>query len=142
MQLPTRSYGQVIEALRKMAENTGSDKRRLSRMEIQTKVQVGVLINGQLRAKFTGLSRDISQGGIGLFHLRPRRTGTADRRRISPPARTSTSWSSAPACSGVVIANGIFGVGAEFTLEANADLIKAWDTFSKTSSSRGSRRRE
>ncbi len=111
-----------------MAENTGSDKRRLSRMEIQTKVQVGVLINGQLRAKFTGLSRDISQGGIGLFISVPVEQG--QQIVVELPAGQNKHVLVICTCMfGRVIANGIFGVGAEFTLEANADLIKAWDTF-------------
>src|SRR5436305_13639923 len=71
MQLPTRVYGQVVEALQKAAENSGSDKRRLSRMEIQTKVNVGVILNGQLRAKLTALTRDLSIGGIGRFISTP-----------------------------------------------------------------------
>jgi hypothetical protein len=128
MQLPTRTFGQIVETLRNLAENTGSDKRRLSRMEVQTKVQVGVLVNGQLCAKFTALSRDLSQGGVGLFISVPVERGQQVLIEF-PRGHHERSLVVCTAMFGRMIANGIFSIGAEFTLEADTDLVAAWDGF-------------
>ena len=91
-------------------------------------MQVGVLANGQLRSKFTALSRDLSQGGIGLFLSVPVERGWQLVVEF-PRGHNERSLIVCTAMFGRMIANGIFSIGAEFTLEANADLVAAWDAF-------------
>src|ERR1700677_484115 len=67
LKLSPQEFGKVLEALRVSASSGGSDKRRFNRIDVEAKISLASLNNGQVNRVYDGISRDISINGMGLL---------------------------------------------------------------------------
>src|ERR1700722_18084971 len=67
LKLSPQEFGKVLEALRVSASAGGSDKRRFNRIDVEAKISLASLNNGQVSRVYDGISRDISINGMGLL---------------------------------------------------------------------------
>jgi hypothetical protein len=126
MQLSSQRYATVVTGLRHAAESSGSDKRKFTRMEVQARVSLALLRRGEISSGiFSGLTRDVSMAGIGLFLAMHLESG--QQMVVEIPAEEETP--SLMICNvrhSRMIANGIFAIGAEFAADASEDLAAQW----------------
>lgn len=125
MQLSPQRFGKIIGTLREAAQSGGSDKRRLTRMEVQARVQVAALTGSTVTSRFTALTKDISMGGAGVFQAVPRETGSRQLIEL-PEGNGKSALLVAIVMHSRTVANGIFALGLEFISDADADLTAKW----------------
>ena len=131
MNLPIRHYGVVLDALRIAAESGGNEKRRHNRVEIQAKIELASLDSahgGVVNRIYTALTRDISLGGLGLLQY----TATEVGRLFVVCLPTDRNSHLHIVCKSVFtrpLAEGVFGVGAEFEAEAPPALVEQIQKF-------------
>jgi hypothetical protein len=68
MVIPPQYYSEIISFLQRDASSSkGQELRRTSRMQIWTRVPIGVLKDRNLGQRVVAIARDISMEGIGLL---------------------------------------------------------------------------
>jgi hypothetical protein len=126
MQLSSQRYATVVTCLRRAAESSGSDKRKFTRMEVQARVSLALLRGGEISSVvFTGLTRDVSMEGMGLFLAMHLESG----QQMVVELPTEGEKPMLMICNvrhSRMIANGIFAIGAEFVADAGEDLAGQW----------------
>jgi hypothetical protein len=114
MQLAVQDYAAIIASLKEGAQAGGHhEKRRATRMELQSKVVVAPVNNGVIGTAFCDLTRDISLTGMGLLQ------SVAMNRDQHLVVRLPRGAKKALFVLCVVmhcraLADGLFGVGIEF----------------------------
>jgi len=125
MQLTSRKFAAVVGNLKQAAESSGSDKRQFTRIEVQARISMAILRNGELTSIFTGLTRDVSMAGLGIFQAIDLQAGT--ELVINLPGEDGSPLLMRCVVKHCrMIANGIFSVGATFVAEANDELAAQW----------------
>jgi len=127
MQLTAQQFGEVLESLRGGSRaGGGSEKRRFVRTEVQARVVVATLLAGTPGRCYSALTRDLSFGGIGLIQALA--ADLSDRLLVRLPCGSKPPLMIV--CVVVhykTLADGIFGVGAEFVAEAGPDMVGQLD---------------
>lgn len=67
MHLSSQHFAEVVEALRHGRVGGGHERRQITRLEVQTRLQIARYRDGVCAEELNVLSRDISIGGIGLL---------------------------------------------------------------------------
>jgi hypothetical protein len=122
LKLTPYQFGTIFEALRVAGTSRGSEKRQATRMDVQTKLSLASLADGKINRCYSALSRDISASGIGFFQYAPLTNG--ERFLICFPFGKEELII---VCSSMFcrpLAEGLFGVGAQFEAIAEAAIIE------------------
>jgi hypothetical protein len=126
LKLNTQQFAAVFEGLRNAGQSAGNEKRQSTRMEVQAKIRLALLVdvNGvdSVGRVFSGLTRDISACGLGLFQFLP----------LNPGIRFLVCLPDGKSEMGIVVtsrfcralAEGVYGVGAEFETIAGTNLMQ------------------
>ena len=124
MNIPLQPFAQVLSALqRPSATGDGREKRRTTRMNIETVVEITLLANARGSRTIKAISRDISQSGIGL--VTGTSFGTGDRLAVHlPRAKHAPMIMLAIVKVCVEVCDGVFKVGVEFVKELTEDELK------------------
>jgi hypothetical protein len=124
VQLTAQQFNDVLESLEQGNRSLGnSDQRRHGRLEVHSKVAVASVVDNKLARRYSAIACDISTGGIGLYQSQATQAG--DRLLVWLPCTdksTTTVVCSVAHCK--VLADGIFGVGAEFVQDAAAQAAR------------------
>jgi hypothetical protein len=125
LKLSSQQFGTIFEALRAAAATGGSEKRLSTRMEVQTSVKLATLQDGKtIRRCFTGLTRDISTCGVGLYQYAPGDIGSLFLVGFPYAKSELVLISSVRFCR--PMAEGLFGIGGQFEALANKELVEQW----------------
>lgn len=130
MQLPIQHYGAIVDALRKTAESRGNEKRRHNRMEVQARVDLALLANGlnQVTRVYTGLTRDVSIGGIGVMQYVPIEVGQHFIACL-PCEKDESLYLLCKSVFCRALAEGLFGIGSEFVSVAKPEIVDQMMSF-------------
>jgi hypothetical protein len=133
MKLSIPTYAEVLEALRTAADSRGSDKRQFSRVDINVRLQLAILTRDEkptVEREFTGMTKDISLGGLGLIQSVPIESG----RRFVAVLPRLREQPVCIVCQSVfcrVLAEAFYNIGGIFLSEADAELIAAVKALQK-----------
>ena len=119
--LAPQQFAMIFEALRQAGSNAGSEKRQSTRMDVQAKVEMATIVNGKVSRTYTGLTRDVSAAGIGLFQHMPAEPGT--RMLVCFPTSRGEIVIECVSRFCRAVAEGMFGVGAQFEGLAAQELV-------------------
>ncbi len=126
MQLPIQHYGAILDALRKVADGRSNEKRRHNRVEIQAKIDLALLSNSptgsHVTRVYSGLTRDVSIGGLGVMQYVPIEVGQLFLACL-PTEKQSVLYLVCKSVFCRALAEGIFGIGAEFVVEAKPEVV-------------------
>ncbi len=128
MQLALQQFGNVINALRKTGESSGSEKRRHNRIEIQAQVKMAALAGGKIVRFYTSLTQDLSVAGIGLFQYSAMESGEEFLVRLPTTAEEEAESDLLVTCRTTFcrpVAEGLFKLGAGFISIADAKMLAA-----------------
>jgi hypothetical protein len=106
-------FSEIVSHVRFASRAGASERGRSSRMDIQHPVQVTRLSKGDGHAKFTVLSRDLCQEGMGLFSARPMLKGEQFSVRLPRDEKRSIDVLSVVIFH-ETIADDMFSVGLQF----------------------------
>jgi hypothetical protein len=119
MQLADQDLADVVGALRmEKAGSAAKEKRRAVRVMVNARLNVGLMSGDAIEKQFSVLTRDVSVVGIGLFQSLASKPG--QELLLALPRNSGK-----PPLIYVIrvmhcreVADGIYGVGCEFTREA------------------------
>ncbi|MBC8107781.1 MAG: PilZ domain-containing protein [Anaerolineae bacterium] len=123
MKLSVQDFAEIVGALRGEGNNLGAhEKRRAVRMEVNSKLVVGVLNDGVIGRKYSVLTRDISLAGIGLLQsiaLQQKQEFVLSlpRQHGKPPLFFVTVVMHCRP-----LADGLYGLGCEFVRQAPPEM--------------------
>ena len=122
MHLSAQHLAEVVEALRHERAGCGHERRQVTRLEVQTSLQIARYRDGICTEEINVLTRDISIGGIGLLQSVAMEVGEQVVVRLPRLERPPLFVLSAVThCRR--LGDGLWGVGMRFqrllTLEAN-----------------------
>jgi PilZ domain len=120
MKLSPQQFSRVFDFLRAEAAARGSDKRQMTRMEVQATVTLAMLKQGKPDRQFTALTRDVSINGLGLFQHSLASIGETFVVRFPLEKEEMFMVCAVRFCRPV--AQGLYGVGSEFIALADAGL--------------------
>jgi hypothetical protein len=121
MQLTAQQFSEVLMSLRGSGSPTSdTEQRRFSRMNVQAKVAVASIVNGRAARCYTVLTQDISFGGIGLMQSVELEHGSRLLVRL-PRGEKPPLMVVAAVARCKTLADGLFGIGAEFVVEADVN---------------------
>ena len=124
MKLTIQDFAEVVGALRGPCTDGGAqEKRRAVRMVVTAKLEATVLRGDELSRKFSTLTRDVSLTGVGLFQS----VALQQNQEIVlnlPRASGKPLFVCAIVMHCRPLADGVFGVGCEFTRQAPVDMQK------------------
>jgi hypothetical protein len=123
--LNPHQFANVLESLRKAGSTGGSDKRRTTRMEVQARITLATLTSDGPGKCFSALTRDVSMSGVGFFQHFPSELGSQFLACFPFGKGTLVLMCTTKFCR--VMAEGMFGVGAEFTSLADEKTIKQFN---------------
>jgi hypothetical protein len=121
MQLTAQQLSDVVTSLRQSGPGASAmEQRRFNRMEVQAKVAVASIGEGNAPRCYTALTRDISFGGLGLMQSLVAEQGGRLLVRLPRGEKAALMMVCATThCR--VLADGLYGVGVEFLLEADVE---------------------
>jgi hypothetical protein len=122
LKLTPQQFGKVFDKLRELGTTGGSEKRLATRMDVQAKVKLASMELGRITRCFTGLTRDVSACGVGLFQHTPAEIGK--QFVVSFPSGNSEIYIVCTARFCRAMAEGLFGIGAEFDAIADEATIE------------------
>jgi hypothetical protein len=124
VELTAQQFNDVLASLRQACRvSDGAELRRYGRLEVQTKLAAAI-IEDQTTRCYSVLTCDLSIGGIGLYQSTPAPAGGRLLVRLpSSDGSTVVMVCSVAYCN--ILADGIYGIGAEFVGEADATLVRA-----------------
>jgi hypothetical protein len=125
VQLTTQQLSGIIVALQagEAKAGGGHEKRRFSRMEVHAKVTAAALAEGAVTRVYSALTRDISFTGMGLTQAVPCQAGQRIAVRL-PSGSKSTLCFSCTVMHCRTLADGIYGVGLEFSEALAPDFVE------------------
>jgi hypothetical protein len=122
MQLAPQQLSDVLAALRAAGESAGHEKRRFTRMEVQTTITVGTVVNQYVSRRYSALTRDISGGGVGLLqYLHLERN---QQLIVCLPCAKAELFIVSNAAFCRPLAEGLFGIGVTFERLADKPMIE------------------
>lgn len=121
MHLSAQHFAEVVYALRHSgSELSGHERRQITRIEVQCRLQIARYTSGSGGEEFTALTRDISIGGIGLLQSIQMKPGEEIVVRLPRQDRTPLFMlSKITYCH--QMADGIYGIGVQFNRLLNLD---------------------
>jgi PilZ domain len=122
--LRAQQFAEILEALRVAGASDGSERRQHTRMEVQARVKLAVLQGDAIGTCFTGLTRDVSASGVGIIQSTPAANGA--RFILAAPGAKSELHIICISRFCRALAEGVFGIGAEFDALATAADIEAF----------------
>src|SRR4051794_17183362 len=123
MKLTVQDFAEIVSALRGEAASLGAqEKRRAVRMEVNSKLVVGVLNDETVGRTYSVLTRDISLAGIGLLQSIALQQGqefvlSLPRTHGKPPLFFVTVVMHCRP-----LADGLYGLGCEFVRQAPPEM--------------------
>jgi hypothetical protein len=120
-QLVPQQFGEILASLRAAGSSASSEKRKFTRMEVHAHIEVARLYDCKVARLYTALTKDLSSGGMGLMQYAPLNSGEQFIVRL--PLAKSTLDLVAVATFSKPLAEGIFGIGAEFVGPCGKELI-------------------
>jgi hypothetical protein len=123
LKLSSQQFATIFESLRSASASIGSEQRVTTRMEVQTAVKLATLEQGKIARCFSGLTRDVSTCGVGLFQYAPAESGS--QFLIGFPYNKSELILSCSVRFCKPMAEGLFGIGAQFESLASKELVEA-----------------
>lgn len=133
-QLNPHQFASVFESLKRAGTKDGSDKRHSTRMDVQAKIKLALISDGKLTHSFSGLTRDISTCGVGLFQHVPIQPDGKFLVFFPDEKHQLIVTCVARFCR--TLADGLFGVGAEFVSLADPQLAKQFQDVGEESADR------
>jgi hypothetical protein len=123
LKLSSQQFATIFDALRSASVTIGSEQRVSTRMDVQTAVKLATLDGGKIVRCYSALTRDVSTCGVGLFQYAPAESGS--QFLIGFPYNKSELilTSSVRFCK--PMAEGLFGIGAQFEALANKEMVEA-----------------
>jgi hypothetical protein len=126
MKFTPQDFADVLEMLRgPSARASASEQRKSARLSVHAKVNFATYdaTSNSLRHRFSGLTRDISITGVGLFQTIPLQSDeqfvlTLPRRSKSPICVICHVMHCRP------LADGLFAIGAEFDGLASDEIAR------------------
>jgi hypothetical protein len=121
--LTPQQLAEAVEYLRAHGLSGGSEKRKTTRMQVQSKIQAGRLLNGRVVQTFSLLTKDISLMGLGLIQGIQVEAGT--ELIVALPRMKGE-----PLHMKIIVrhcrdlADNLYSVGTEFVSEVPADIAK------------------
>jgi len=116
MNLTAQSFAEIVACMKTGFSGAGMEKRRASRIDVQTKVHISVFADGKIVRSLSALSRDLSFTGVGLMTAIPLERGDTFiiqlPRQGKPPLYLVTKVMFSRA-----IADSLFTIGGEFERE-------------------------
>lgn len=116
MNLTAQSFAEIVASMKGSFNAAGMEKRRASRIEVQSKVHISIFADGKIVRSLTALSRDLSFTGIGMMSAIPLERGDVFiiqlPRQGKPPIFMVTKVMFSRA-----IADSLFTIGGEFERE-------------------------
>jgi len=113
MILSNQQFEEVLGVLRTRVPPSGSEKRRTSRMELNSQLIIMPIRDGNCPEQVSVLARDISMEGLGLLTSIPLRKGQ-QFVALLPRTNTETIFVISQAMYCGVVANGMFTIGCRF----------------------------
>jgi hypothetical protein len=120
--LTPKQFGMIFESLQATSDSRGSEKRQATRMEVQTKLALASLANGSVGRCYSGLSRDVSASGLGVFQ----HTAAAGGDKFLACFPCGKEGELVLTCAVTFcrpMADGLFGIGAQFEGVAPAAVV-------------------
>lgn len=121
--LTPQHLAEVIEYLRAHGLSGGSEKRRATRMQIQSKIQAGRLVDGRVVQSFSLLTKDISLMGLGLIQGIRVEAGK-ELLVVLPRMKGEPLYMKMTIRHCRDLADNLYSVGTEFVCEIPADVAK------------------
>jgi hypothetical protein len=124
LRLSSPEFGRLVEAFQTLdqaASSDSSDKRQATRMAIQTQFKVAPAQGNMISGTYSVLSRDLSICGIGFFQSTSALIG--ERFLASLPYGKESLVIHCRVMFCRTLAQGLFGVGAQFEERADAATI-------------------
>jgi hypothetical protein len=122
LKLTPYQFGTIFESLRTSGTAGGSEKRQATRMDVQTRISLASLSGGKVGRCYTGLTRDISASGMGFFQYAAFNNG--DTFLVSFPFGKDELVLQAQSMFCRPMADGMFGIGAQFDAMATPALVE------------------
>ena len=134
LKLSSQQFAFVYEGLRAAGKSGGSERREHTRMDVQARVKLATFTNHRIGRSFTGLTRDISATGVGLFQFVPAENGV--QFLISFPADKEDLLLICTSRFCRAMAEGVFGIGAEFDAIAPPALLEQFNAAEASTENR------
>jgi hypothetical protein len=122
LKLSPHQFGKIFETLRAAGSSRGSEKRQATRIDVQTKLNMAKMVDGNVVRCYSALTRDISCTGLGFFQFAPLANG--EKFLVCFPFGKEEL---VVVCSSMFcrpLAEGMFGIGAQFECAADAKMIE------------------
>jgi hypothetical protein len=125
LKLNPQQFANVFESLRKAGSSGGSEKRQTTRMEVQARITLAQLTGDELGKCFSALTRDVSTCGVGVFQHIPSEQDSRFLACFPCGKRNLVLVCTTRFCR--ALAEGMFGVGAEFMSIADETTIRKFN---------------
>jgi len=122
LKLSPHQFGKIVDALRVTSSSGGSDKRRFNRMTVEANLSLASLADGKVSRCYNALTRDISVNGVGLLQFTAMSRGDVFLACLPLGKEELLVKCTTTFCRR--LAEGIFGIGAEFAMTADPMLIE------------------
>jgi hypothetical protein len=122
LKLSPHQFGRIFETLRDAGSARGSEKRQATRMDVQTKLNMAKMVDGNVVRCYSALTRDISCTGLGFFQFAPLVNGERFLTCFPFGKEELVVVCSSMFCR--PLAEGMFGIGAQFECPADEKLIE------------------
>jgi hypothetical protein len=122
LKLSPHQFGKIVDALRVTSSSAGSDKRRFNRMTVEANLSLSSLVDGKVSRCYNALTRDISVNGLGLLQFSAMARGDSFLACLPLGKDELLVKCTTTFCRR--LAEGIFGIGAEFAMTADPILIE------------------